>query len=94
VPTYAYPVYEMLGELILLALLWLLRDRLRERPGFTFLLGAVGYALIRFGLTFYREEAIVLWGLQEAQLIALVTGLAALGAIVWRMSATKWRFAT
>ena len=44
-PTYAYPVYELVAELILLGVLWLLRDWLRVRPGLTFLLSAIGYAI-------------------------------------------------
>jgi phosphatidylglycerol:prolipoprotein diacylglycerol transferase len=94
VPTYAYPVYEIIAEVILLAILWLLRDRLRQRPGSMFLLTAIGYAVIRFTLTFFRQETVVLWGLQEAQVIALVTGVIALGVAAWRMTSARWRFAT
>jgi phosphatidylglycerol:prolipoprotein diacylglycerol transferase len=94
VPTYAYPVYEIIAEIILLAILWLLRDRLRQRPGSMFLLTAIGYAVIRFALTFFRQETVVLWGLQEAQVIALVTGVIALGVAAWRMTSARWRFAT
>lgn len=94
VPTYAYPAYEILAEIVLLGLLWVLRKRLQNRPGFTFLIGAIGYAFIRFGLTYLRQETVVLWGLQEAQLIAVVSGLAALGVMLWRLSAIRWRFAT
>lgn len=93
-PTYAYPVYELVAELILLGILWLLRDWLRVRPGLTFLLSAIGYAIIRFGLTYYRQETVIIWGLQEAQVIALVTGLLAAVLIVWRFSVARWRFAT
>jgi phosphatidylglycerol:prolipoprotein diacylglycerol transferase len=94
VPTYAYPLYEIVAELVLLGILWLLRDWLRQRPGMTFLLAAIGYAAIRFSLTFFRQETVVLWGLQEAQVIAVVTGLLALGVMLWRMSLMRWRFAT
>jgi phosphatidylglycerol---prolipoprotein diacylglyceryl transferase len=94
VPTYAYPVYELVAEVALLGVLWLLRDWLAQRPGMTFLLAAVGYAIIRFGLTFFRQETIVVWGLQEAHVIALITGVLALGVMLWRMSALRWRFAT
>lgn len=85
VPTYAYPLYEIVAEAALLLVLWLLRDRLSRRPGLTFLVGAVGYAVIRFTLTFYRQEVIVAFGLQEAQVIALVTGAAALAVLAWRL---------
>jgi hypothetical protein len=30
-------------------------------------------------------NTVVLWGLQEAQVLALVTGLAALGFLIWRL---------
>src|SRR6266702_4361706 len=84
VPTYAYPAYEIAAEVLLLAVWWLARKRLENRPGLTFLLGAIGYAVNRFGLTFLRQETIVLAGMQEAQLIALVTGVLALGVAIWR----------
>ena len=86
VPTYAYPLYEIVAETMLLATLWLFRDRLRQRPGLTFLVGSIGYGIIRFGLTFYRQEVVVLWGLQEAQVIAAISGLVALGFLIWRMT--------
>ena len=86
VPTYAYPLYEIAAEALLLATLWLFRDRLRQQPGLTFLVGSIGYGIIRFGLTFYRQEVVVLWGLQEAQVIAAITGLVALGFLIWRMT--------
>ena len=65
--------------------IWLARGRLRE-PGQKFTVAAIGYAVIRFSLTFYRQEAIVAWGLQEAQLFALATSLltAVAFAIHWR----------
>jgi phosphatidylglycerol---prolipoprotein diacylglyceryl transferase len=85
VPTYAYPAYEILAELLLLGVLWVFRDRLQKIPGATFLVSAVGYAVIRFSLTFLRQEAVIVWGLQEAQVIALVTGVAAVGVMLWRL---------
>jgi hypothetical protein len=35
-------------------------------------------------LIYYRHEGVLMWGLQEAQVIALVTGVLALGVLVWR----------
>jgi phosphatidylglycerol:prolipoprotein diacylglycerol transferase len=93
VPTYAYPLYEIAAEVLLLAVLWLFRDRLRARPGLTFLVMAAGYAVIRFGLSYYRQETIVALGLQEAQVIAVVTGVVALGVLVWRSSRRRLSFA-
>ena len=89
VPTYAYPAYEIVAETILLALLWAFRKRLRRRPGLTFLFAAIGYAVIRFGLTFLRQETVIIWGLQEAQVIALVSGIVALGVLVWRLATPR-----
>lgn len=88
VPTHPYPLYEIAAEVVLLALLWLAQRRLAT-PGTTFLLAAIGYAVIRFGLSFFRQEAVVLWGLQEAQLVALATGGLALGLLLvrWTRSA-------
>ena len=60
----------------LLGLLWLGRGRL-GRAGSPFLVMTIGYAVIRFGLTSVRQETIVAFGLQEAQLVALATGLLA-----------------
>ncbi len=89
VPTYAYPLYEIGGEVILLAILWMARGYLLARPGLTFLVGAIGYAAIRFGLTYFRQETIVVAGLQEAQVVALITGAIAALALIWRLRAAR-----
>ncbi|MDE3103010.1 MAG: prolipoprotein diacylglyceryl transferase [Chloroflexota bacterium] len=78
VPTHPYPVYEIIAVLALLGVLWVLRRKQVFRmDGQLFLTAAVGYALIRFGLTFFRQETVVWAGLQEAQVVALVAGAAA-----------------
>lgn len=94
IPTYAYPAYEIVATVMLLGVLWLLRERLEKVPGARFLVAAVGYAVIRFTLTFLRQETIVLWGLQEAQVIAVVTGLIALAVGAWRLSVARLSPAT
>ncbi|MDP8923735.1 MAG: prolipoprotein diacylglyceryl transferase [Chloroflexota bacterium] len=83
VPTHPYPLYEIAGVAIVLGLVWLAVRR-GSRPGTTFLLAAIGYAAVRFALTFVRQEPIVALGLQEAQLVALFTGAAALAILVAR----------
>jgi phosphatidylglycerol:prolipoprotein diacylglycerol transferase len=93
VPTYAYPAYEIVAEIVLLAALWLARKRLQRSPGLTFLVAAIGYAVIRFGLTYLRQETVIVWGLQEAQVIALVSGVVALVVMAWRLAVPRWRFA-
>jgi prolipoprotein diacylglyceryltransferase len=85
VPTHPYPLYEGLAEVVLLGVLWLGRDSLARVPGLRFLCGAFGYAAIRFGLTFLRQETVIVWGLQEAQVIALVTALLMLPLIGQRL---------
>lgn len=83
VPTHAYPIYEIAAALTLLALLlWLLRWPMRH--GHLFLLAVAGYAAIRFALTSFRQEAIILGGLQQAQLVALLSGLAAFAFLLLR----------
>jgi hypothetical protein len=41
--------------------------------------------VIRFGLTFVRQETVLVFGLQEAQLVALVTGTLALAILMARL---------
>ncbi len=83
VPTHPYPLYEIAGVAIVLGLVWLAVRR-GSRPGTTFLLATVGYAALRFSLTFVRQEPIVALGLQEAQLVALCTGAIALAILAAR----------
>jgi phosphatidylglycerol---prolipoprotein diacylglyceryl transferase len=90
VPTYAYPIYEIAAELVLLAVLWLSRDRLRQYPGVGFLLTMVGYGLIRFVLTYLRQEPAIVLGLQEAQVLALATGLVGASVLLWRLARRPW----
>lgn len=89
VPTYAYPVYEMALTVLLLFGLWLGRERLRTYPGLTFLVAALGYGAIRFVLSYLRQETVLIAGLQEAQVIALVTSAVAVAAAIWRLTRTK-----
>ena len=84
VPLHPYPVYELLFDVALLAALWRLRGA-RIPAGMLFLLYVVGYSIGRFLLTFYRVEQVWFWGLQEAQVISLLTLALALPFLVWRM---------
>jgi phosphatidylglycerol---prolipoprotein diacylglyceryl transferase len=72
VPTHPYPLYEIVGVAAVLALLWTMRKR-RAQPGTQFLIATIGYGIVRFVLTFVRQETVIVFGLQEAQLVALVT---------------------
>lgn len=85
-PTHPYPLYEMLWNLALLGVIW--RMRREERPpGTVFLTYLVFYSLGRFLLTFVRQETVVLFGLQQAHLVALLIALAAAPALRRRLQA-------
>lgn len=89
VPTHPYPLYEIAAVAVWLAVLWLIRGRLAPR-GTTFLVAMMGYASIRFGLTFFRQETVLFWGLQEAQVIALATGaIAVIALLVLRITSRE-----
>lgn len=82
VPTHPYPVYEIAALALVLVALWIGR-RLLTTPGDVFLAAAAGYSITRFGLTFFRQEQVVLWGLQEAQLVGIVTLALVIGLMVY-----------
>lgn len=86
IPTHPYPVYEVLLDALLLGVLLFLRKR--EMPaGMLFLAYVAGYSLIRFSLTFVRRESIWFWGLQEAQVVALLVFALALAGVVYLLRA-------
>lgn len=70
-PTHPYPLYELSLDLLLFGLLFVVARRAKF-DGAVFLCASAGYALIRFSLTFVREEALTLFGLQQAQVISLL----------------------
>ena len=71
---------------IVLAIVWRLRRReLPDGTGFLVFLSL--YALGRLLLTFVRQEAIVLAGLQQAQLVAIVAIAIAVPLLVRRRAA-------
>ncbi len=93
VPTHPYPLYEVTAVLLLgLALVGLRRRRLR--PGVLFLWAALGYAAIRFSLSFFRQETVIAFGLQEAQLVALATAVLVIGLFISRRSSPPTRAAS
>ena len=82
VPTHPYPVYEIIWNGLALALvLWI--DRRYRKDGLAFLSYLSVYSLGRFVLTFVRQENITLWGMQQAQVIALLVFLASLAGIIY-----------
>ena len=63
--------YEMIWNILALAIIWQLRGRLKP-DGMIWTLYLALYAVGRFGVTFFREDRIWTAGLQEAQIIALL----------------------
>lgn len=81
-PTHPYPVYEIIWNAIaLLIVLWL--SRRFKKDGLVFLSYLSLYSLGRFILTFVRQENITLWGLQQAQIIALFILAGSLIAMIY-----------
>lgn len=65
-------LYEMVGDLLLLGVLLVMRDRM-PRPGDVFKLYVVGYCSLRFVLDFTRADPHISLGLTWVQLIYLPT---------------------
>jgi phosphatidylglycerol:prolipoprotein diacylglycerol transferase len=76
VPTHPYPVYEILWNLAALVLVYHFRKSFRH-DGMLFLAYLAHYSMVRFVLTFVRQENTFLWGLQQAQIVAILGFLAA-----------------
>ena len=73
-------LYEMIWNMIALAIVWRLRGRLRP-DGMLFAAYLALYSVGRFAITFAREDKIWALGMQEAQYIALVV-VAVTGALL------------
>lgn len=63
--------YELIFNIILFAVIWSLRNRL-HRPGALFVTYVALYSFGQFVLFFWRDNQVLLWGLKNAQLTALV----------------------
>ena len=64
-------VYEILWNTLAFAVIWLLRGRLKP-DGMLFAAYLALYAVGRFAITFFREDRVWAFGMQEAHYIALV----------------------
>lgn len=84
IPVHPTPLYELLYSAIFFALLWKLRT-VPKPAGWIFFLYLILQAAGRFSVEFIRLNPSVLFGLSEAQVIAVVMML--VGAIgLWRVS--------
>jgi len=83
VPLHPYPLYELVFDLGLLAVLWVARTRppFATNPGLLFVTYVAAYSVGRFLLSYTRAERIWFWGLQEAQVVSLAALLVALTVI-------------
>ncbi|MEC9013943.1 MAG: prolipoprotein diacylglyceryl transferase [Chloroflexota bacterium] len=83
-PTHPAVGYELLFDLVLLAAIWPLRDRLRPH-GMFFTLYLATYSIGRFFLSFMREEFNEYFGaLNEAQVVAIIVVIITVPLLVWK----------
>ena len=76
--------YELIFDLVLLAAIWPLRDRLRPH-GMFFALYLATYSIGRFFLSFLREEFNEYFGaLNEAQVVAIIVVIVTVPLLVWK----------
>lgn len=84
VPYQPAAAYELLFSLALFGLLWMLRGRFRV-PGTLFAIWLVVYSVGQFILFFWRANSVVLLGLKQAQITAVVVVIVAVPAyLAWR----------
>lgn len=82
IPTHPYPAYEMLWNIAVLIFLFRIRRHLKTE-GLLFFVYVSLYALGRFALSFVRQEKVWFWGLQEAQVIALLAAAVSAAAVAY-----------
>jgi phosphatidylglycerol:prolipoprotein diacylglycerol transferase len=80
-PTHPTPVYEQLWLVIMVAILWYAVPRLKT-DGMAILLYLGLYSFGRFFISFYRVNNIIVLGLREAQIVALVVLVAVVPAAI------------
>jgi phosphatidylglycerol:prolipoprotein diacylglycerol transferase len=71
VATHPVVAYELLADIAIFAVLYLIYRRV-NRPGVTFFSWAILYAAVRLPLSFLRLDDTVLWGLRMAQVVAII----------------------
>lgn len=70
-PVHPTQIYELIFDLVVLALIWKFRQRL-NRPGTIYLAYISLYSFGRFFISFLRVNKTVLLGLQQAQVVSLL----------------------
>lgn len=83
-PHHPATTYELLGDLVILGVLfWALLRPFRGRPGLTFFVFFVGYATMRFFLTYLRVDSDEVLGLRTPQLVSIGVVLVSLPWIAY-----------
>ena len=78
--------YEMLGDLVILGIvIWAALGPLRRKPGVPFFVFLVGYAAMRFLVTYLREDSSVtpILDLRTPQLVSVLVILGSLPVVAW-----------
>jgi phosphatidylglycerol:prolipoprotein diacylglycerol transferase len=70
VPLYPTQIYHLLWSLIVFAIVWLFRGKLKPAGSLLFFFFCL-YAVGDFGIRFLRTDEPVLWGLRQAQVLDL-----------------------
>lgn len=83
ISTHPAPVYEILWNLVIVAVLWRLWKRLSP-DGSLFLVSVVLYSVGRFVISWFRAEDLVLGPLHQSHLISLALFTVAAGLLAWR----------
>ena len=87
VPYQPAAVYELLFNILFFVVLWRLRFRFRT-PGLLFATWLIGYSLGQLLIFFVRDNVVLLLGLKQAQLTAIVVLLACI-PLVWYLRTRK-----
>ena len=85
-PVHPATTYEMLADLVILGVvIWLARGPLRRRPGVPFFVFLVGYAVMRFFVTYLRVDSSItpVLGLRTPQLVSLLVVLGSIPVVLW-----------
>ena len=88
-PSHPAVAYELLFDVVLLAVLWPLRKRLRPH-GMFFALYAATYSIGRFFISFLRvEQNTYFGGLNEAQIVALIVIVITVPLLIWKAQVVR-----
>ncbi len=92
-PQHPAVAYEMIGDLLIFALLLLIYVRV-NRSGITFFAWVFLYGLLRTLVSFLRDDEIILQGLRTAQVIGIGAMVVGLGGLFYLLRATPKQAST